>query len=324
MSDFSEILSSVAGVYLVMVFGAAARRCGWLSGDADRSLASITANLFIPCLFMHRILTSSHSPNLPNALFPMLLGFGCTAGGYVIAWMLVTLFGEFVGLRSESQRRSFIACVGIANYTYIPLPIAEAMFPGSVVRLLVHNVGVDIAMWSLGIWVLCGNFKANWKRIVFGPPLLAMLVAYSAKSVGLEARLPDFVLVALNMAGSCAIPIGLMLGGAIIFDQASTAIQNFLASSTTILFASLIRQLLLPVAFILLAIGLALPQDLRQVLLLQAAMPCATFPIVLVRLYHQDVPTAVRVVVGTSMVGVITIPLWILAGKHWLLLPTLL
>lgn len=318
MSHFAEILSSVVGVYLVMLLGALARRFDWLSANADQSLAAITANLFIPCLFVHRILTNEHTPELPNALLPTALGFGCTAGGYLLAWLLARFLGPYVGMHHESERRAFIACVGIANYTYIPLPIAEAIFPEAVVSLLIHNVGVDMAMWSLGIWVLCGDLRSNWKRILLGPPLLAMLTAYSVKMMGSHVQTPSFILAAIQMCGACAIPMGLLLGGAIIFDQAPHALRSLRTGAKTIALASCIRQILLPISFILLTISLSLKTELRQVLLLQAAMPCATFPIVLVRLYHQDISTAVRVVVGTSLIAVVTIPVWIYFGA-WLL-----
>ena len=50
----------------------------------------------------------------------------------------------------------------------------------------------------------------------------------------------------------------------------------------------------------------------------QAAMPAATFPIVMARLYEQDVQTAWVVVVGTSLLSLITIPLWMILGAAWL------
>jgi predicted permease len=56
---------------------------------------------------------------------------------------------------------------------------------------------------------------------------------------------------------------------------------------------------------------------LKSVLVIQAAMPAAIFPIVVA--HHGDMPTALRVVLGTSAVGLITIPLWIGFGLHWIL-----
>jgi hypothetical protein len=48
---------------------------------------------------------------------------------------------------------------------------------------------------------------------------------------------------------------------------------------------------------------------------LQAAMPAAVFPIVLVRLYNRDTTTAIQVILWTSFAGVVLIPLWLLLGS---------
>jgi predicted permease len=57
--------------------------------------------------------------------------------------------------------------------------------------------------------------------------------------------------------------------------------------------------------------------EMKQVLIVQAAMPAAVFPIVLARRYGGDPITAIRIVIGTSLVGFITIPLWLRLGMRF-------
>jgi malate permease and related proteins len=58
---------------------------------------------------------------------------------------------------------------------------------------------------------------------------------------------------------------------------------------------------------------------LKSVLVIQAAMPAAIFPIVAAKAHHGYMPTALRVVLGTSAIGLITTPLWIGFGLQWIL-----
>jgi malate permease and related proteins len=58
--------------------------------------------------------------------------------------------------------------------------------------------------------------------------------------------------------------------------------------------------------------------ELQRVLVLQAAMPAAVFSIVMARHYGGDAATALRVVLATSLLGLITIPLWLRFGIHLL------
>jgi malate permease and related proteins len=50
------------------------------------------------------------------------------------------------------------------------------------------------------------------------------------------------------------------------------------------------------------------------VLVLEAAMASAVFPIAMAKHYGGDPATALRVVLSTSLVGFMTIPLWIRFG----------
>jgi hypothetical protein len=69
--------------------------------------------------------------------------------------------------------------------------------------------------------------------------------------------------------------------------------------------------------FLLLARYLPCSVELKRVILLQAAMPAAVFPIIMARHYGGDPITALRVVVATSLGGLLTIPLWLRFGMHF-------
>lgn len=315
MSDLWPITSRVLGVFLVMLVGAIGRRLGWLTSESDRSLARLTANLLLPALFFHRIISSSTFSSISDSWLPPVLGFGFTCVGFVISATVANLIGPWIGLKTEASRRAFSLCVGICNYGYIPLPLAEFFYPDAVVTLMVHNVGVDLAMWSVGIVLISGHLTKEWKRAVFSPPLLAVLAALLIGQTSLTGYLPAPVLQMAESLGQCAIPLGLVLSGAIIFDYYKQA--EWRQGWTTVAAAVTLRQILIPTLMIGFALVTSLDPRIDQVLLLQAAMPAATFPIVLVRLYDQDTSTALRAVLGTSIVGVVTIPAWLIVGKLW-------
>jgi hypothetical protein len=53
---------------------------------------------------------------------------------------------------------------------------------------------------------------------------------------------------------------------------------------------------------------------LKRVLMVQAAMPTAMVPVIIARLYGGHPWTAVQIALGTTLVGILTIPLWQRAG----------
>ena len=296
-----------------MLVGALGRRLHWLTSGSDRSLALLTANVLLPTLFFHRIVNSDQFDSLGDSWLPPAIGFGFTCLGFAVAAGVAWGLGGWIGLKDDSSRRAFALCAGICNYGYIPLPLAEHFYPDAVVTLMVHNVGVDLAMWSVGVVIISGHFSKEWKRAVFSPPLLAVVAALFVRQLGAVERIPGPMMQMVESLGQCAIPMGLVLSGAIMLDYLRMA--KWKEHWVSVFAAVGIRQLLLPGCMLLFAGLTSLADSIDQVLLLQAAMPAATFPIVMVRLFEQDTGTALRTVLGTSCLGVITIPAWLILGK---------
>ena len=314
------IVSSVLGVFLVMGLGAFCRQRRWLTRESDRSLASLAANVLLPSLFFDRIVQGGRMESLAAAWEPPLFGFLITAAGFLLAWLLARTLGKRVGLDTPAKQRSFAVCAGIANYGYIPLPLAEIFYPEAQVDLILHNVGVDLALWSIGIVVITGGTGGgdppSWRRLLASPPLVAVAVAVSIKQLGWAESVPAAVVKSIGWLSDCAIPMGLLLSGAIIIDFVRDT--DWRGAWRTIVTAVAFRQGIMPVLMLTAAGAFASGIEMRQVLVLQAAMPSAVFPIVLVRLYDRDTTTALRVVLGTSLSAVVLIPTWLTVGRWWL------
>lgn len=320
-ADSWLIVSSVLGVFLIMGLGAFCRRLHWLTREADRSLANLTANVLLPSLFLDRILKGGQFESLAGAWGPPTMGFAVTATGFLLAWTLARLLGPWVGLVTDAQQRSFGLCAGICNYGYIPLPLAEIFYPDAQVDLILHNVGVDLALWSVGIVVITGGVGRSvgasiWRRALMSPPLIAVVIALVIQQMQWTPHLPDSLMKTVGWLAGCAIPMGLLLSGAIIIDYLRSA--DLVRAWRTITAAITFRQLIMPVLMLTVASYWADSLKLKQVMVLEAAMPAAVFPIVLVRLYERDTATALRVVLSTSLAGIVLIPLWLAIGQWWL------
>ena len=320
MEDIWLILPRLMGVFLVIVAGAFCRRVGWLTTDADRSLANLCTNVLLPAYIADRIIEGPRLESLMVAWAPASLGFGATVVGFLIGWVVAKGLGRSIGLESDSKQRAFALCVGVCNYGYIPFPLAEIFYEDALVDLILHNVGVNLALWSVGIAIISGGGEGGLKKALLNPPFCAVIVATLLAQARLDQWVPAPILTAVGTLGDCAIPMGLILSGAIIIDFLSEA--KWSSSLRVIATAIGIRQLVMPVLMLLAAgvvAGLAARSvELRQTMMLEAAMPAAIFPIVLVRQYQRDTQTALKVVLSTSLAGVVLIPVWLAIGAWWL------
>lgn len=312
MNEFSTVLSAVVPVFGIAAIGLIIRKLTWLTEEADQSLLRVNVNLLLPCLILDAAIGNPALSKLSNLLLAPLVGFGTVALGVVLALAARRLHG----LTERRAQRTFAVSVGIYNYGYVPLPLALLLFDKETAGVLfVHNVGVELGLWTLGVMLLTGgSLGRDWRRIV-NAPLIAIVLAVMLNALGWHTHVPQVVLTAVHWLGQCAIPMALILIGAIVADH----LHEFHSASgwRVIGTAVWLRIGVLPVLFLLLAKYLPGSLELKRVMVLEAAMPAAVFPIIMARHYQGDPPTALRVVIGTSAVGLVTIPLWIKFGMHF-------
>jgi len=312
MNEFLTVLGAVLPVFGVAAVGLVIRKLNWLTEEADQSLLRVSVNLLLPCLILDSTLGNPALARIENLVLAPLFGYGTVAVGILLALGLRT----FAGLKERSAARTFAVCVGIYNYGYIPLPLALLLFDKATAGVLfLLMTGVETALWTLGVWTLTGGSPGqNWRRIL-NAPLLAIGLALGINVLGLNAHLPAPLLTGIHWLGQCAIPMALMLIGAIVADHLHEFHSH--AGWRVIGVAVLLRQVALPIGFLLVAKYLPASVELKRVIVLEAAMPAAVFPIVMARHYQGDPATAMRVVIGTSVVGLVTIPIWIRLGMHY-------
>jgi predicted permease len=304
------VLSAITPIFFIIGAGALARRIGWLNEEADRSLMSVVVNLLYPALIFSFILNNDALRDPSNLLLPPLIGMTTVIGGFGIAMLVARRFK----IGTQKECRTFAFCTGLYNYGYYPIPIIALLFDRETTGvLLVYNVGVEAAMWSLGVgYILSANDpKPLWRR-VFSAPVIAILLAVPLNLLNVGQHLPNFAVESMNLLGQCAIPLGLLLIGATFADL--TTGVNLLSRIKIPITASLLRMAIFPAVFLLFALILPFSTELKQVMVVQAAMPCAVFPIVLTRHFDGSPEVALKIVLVTTLVSLLTIPLWISFG----------
>ena len=315
MMSLSDVLPAVIPVFCLAGVGIGLRKVRWLTQEADRSLLLIVVNVLTPCLIFDKILGNQALRQPSNLLVPPLFGFCEILIGIGLCW----IFRKHVGLKSEPEQRTFSLVTGLQNFSYVPFPLIITLFaaqkdtPGV---LFVHNLGVDAAMWTLGL-VTLGHASGwrEWRKLI-NPSLIAIILSVLLNVGNFHSLIPRALTTTAAMLGACAFPLGIVFTGATIADQTR---QIYSRDSIRPLFWSCFLRLgLIPLTLLTLARWLPTSVELKRVLVVQAAMPAGIFPIILARLYGGDPATAVRIVIGTSVVAIFTIPLWIQFGLRWM------
>jgi malate permease and related proteins len=172
---------------------------------------------------------------------------------------------------------------------------------------------VDTAMWTLCLVVLGHGGWREWRRLI-NAPIVSVVVALALNALHGDAWIPRFALTTAHMLGACCFPLGIVLIGATLADSSRELRQDL--GLRTLGWSCLLRLGVLPALMLVVAHFIPASRELKEVLVVQAAMPAAVFPIVLARHYGGEPLTAIRIVIGTSLAGFLTIPLWLRLGMH--------
>ncbi len=312
MNESSTVINAVVPVFGVMGLGVLIRKLNWLTEEADKSLMRVCVNVLLPCLILDKSLGNPALSQPSNLLLAPLIGYLLIATGMLTAYFARPLHG----LKEPRERRTFAVTVGMHNYGYVPLPLALLLFDQATAGVLfLHIIGVEMAMWTLGVMVLSGGSMRDWHKLI-NAPLVAIVLAIVFNALGWNAGVPQVVVTGMHWLGGCAIPLALILIGAIMADH----LGEFHSANgwRVILSAMLLRIGLLPLVFLLVSKLVPMTLEHQRVLVLEAAMPTAVFPVVLAKLYKGDPATAMRAVLSTAVVSLITIPLWIKFGMKFI------
>lgn len=306
---FGTVFIAVLPVYLLVLAGAAFRKTGILRPEHEAGIMRLVYFVMLPCFVLDKILGAEVLRNGPSVLWAMILGIGLILGGMTIAWVT----SRCLGLSRGTGMRTFTIAAGCQNFGFTAVPVVEILWgSGALAMIFVHNLGVEVAIWSVGVMVISGERNIPWGKLLNGP-----IVAVSLGLLLVMLRVDHLVSGALRQVisqlGVGAFPVAIMITGATMVSL--SALEK---PSLKIILGSVVVRLCLAPALILAAAKyLPMVVELRQVLVVQAAMPAAMTPIMLARLYGGRPAVAVQVVVATTLGSIATLPWIIYWGIQW-------
>ena len=312
MENWINIILAVLPPFLLLFIGCFARRMDWLGREADRFLSRFIIHILYPCFIVYHVLGSDSPIGADEAWIAGTFGFFAISIGFIIARLVVPVLKI-----TKVERPAFCFCSGIFNYGFFAIPVASLFFGNDlVVKIILFNLGVEVAIWTVGILLLTSS-RFDFRKIL-NPPAISVLLALALQFLGGKDLFPQFGWNVLSMIGNCSIPMALMIIGASFYDL----LRDYRPSPAyrVELGAILTRAILVPSLFVLYAKYGWIPKWLSwmsEVLLVQAAMPAGVFALVVVKNYGEDTQTGLRTIMATMVASFISLPTWIWIGTNF-------
>ena len=304
------VLAAVAPVFVIILAGFLIRRAGVLSAEADASLMRMCVNLLYPCLIVNSIVGNEALRQSANVWQPPLIAFLTLAAGFGICW----LGARLLRIPRGRETRTFTYVTGMYNYGYTAIPVVASLFGAKTLGVLfTHNLGAEVGFWIGASLILTSHPDGSGWRRVINAPVVAIIGAVALNFLHADKIIPAWIFGAVKMLGASSIPLALLLAGAIMNDFLAEA-RPSRSEAVTLGGACVLRLGLLPLIFLALARWLPCSVELKQVLVVQSAMPAAMFPVVLCKHYGGNAGLAVQIVLATTVLALFTMPYWIAFG----------
>jgi len=248
----------------------------------------------------------------PSLVFSSLASKPLFAGDILILFSGIVLIFAGVGLLIRIyfamfgfKSRGFALPALFMNAGNMGIPLALFAFgQAGMQRATLIFVMITFLQYSLGIYLL--NGRGNWRES-FRLPLIYAAVAGLLVNLA-EVKIPEILLQPVAMLGQATIPIMLISLGYRLHEVESLQWGHALGGAILRIFGGFAAA-----NIAVLAIGATGVN--RQVLLLYGALPAAVINFVLTEKYRQDPALAASIVVISTFLSVLTIPI-----VFWLIL----
>ena len=306
-----QVLSSIIPIVFLIVLGFILHEKKFLTKGLDRNLTFLVMNVALPASVFLSVVNNLTVKTLEELAKPLAIGLLAFAANYSISYVLMRL------VRVPRGRRGvFLNTIVNANTIFIGMPLNQALFGTEAVSyFLVYYVLNTLSTWTIGSVLIARDSrieqasggKMNLKQIL-SPPILGLLAAIPVLLLGLH--LPKPITGSLSYLGSLVTPLSLLYIG-IVLSEAGLKSVRFDKDTIVALLGKFVLSPCLMAAALLLAgsFGIALPSLLKNTMIVQAAVPALTVLPILAGDADGDVEYATNVVVTSTILFVIVIPI---------------
>ncbi|MDU2009964.1 MAG: AEC family transporter [Campylobacter concisus] len=305
-------LRSISGILVILgmiLVGFIIGEKGWFDDKSRGLLAKLVIQVALPCYMLYtitqRFTVADLLKMLPALRFPAL--------SMVILLGIATGVARIFAVRQD-RRGLFISMFFNSNTIFVGLPINQALFgDASIPYVLIYYMCNTTFFWTLGTYLIQRDgegeaqfdLKTSLKK-VFSPPLMGFLLGLVF--VMLQIKMPAFLASDLQYLGNLTTPLSMIFIG---LSVSHVGVKQLVLGKDQLLIL-LGRFVVAPLLMASIVYWLPLPNLMKQVFIIQSAMPVMTNAPVVARLYGADSDYAAVMVTETTLATMVVIPILML------------
>lgn len=305
-------LRSISGILVILgmiLVGFVIGEKGWFDDKSRGLLAKLVTQVALPCYMLYTITQRFTAADLlkmlPALRFPAL--------SMVLLLGIATGVARIFAVRQD-RRGLFISMFFNSNTIFVGLPINQALFgDASIPYVLIYYMCNTTFFWTLGTYLIQRDgegeaqfdLKTSLKK-VFSPPLMGFILGLVM--VMLQINFPAFLASDLQYLGNLTTPLSMIFIG---LSVSHVGVKQLVLGKDQLLIL-LGRFLVAPLLMATIVYWVPLPSLMKQVFIIQSAMPVMTNAPVVASLYGADSDYAAVMVTETTLATMVVIPILML------------
>lgn len=303
MEAMMVIVGKVAVILILIAVGYVVTKRGWITERGASEITSLLIKIVTPCLIVNSFLGSTDSLKVSEML--LALAVSALSLGISLAISLVTF-------RKEPPERQKVLrfAVIFSNAGFMGIPLVESIVGSKgVIYGSFFVVAFNVICWTYGYSMMSGGAKMNIKTVLLNPGIIGLI--FGLPIYFLKIQLPAILAEPVGFLSNLNTPLAMLVIGSYI---ARVNLHSFISDMAVYKMAFL-RLVAAPALYLLVLMVIRPEPDLLVSSIIQASAPVAANTVLFAVQYHQDSELASKTVAVSTVLSIITIPVFTILAQ---------
>lgn len=272
--------------------------------DFNKKLTGLLNNCALPATILAAVLNQPAERDMNKFLLVTVVSFGY----YILMPALSYLMVKACRFIPRKEQGQYMFMLTFSNVGFMGIPVVQALFGNEgVLYAAVLNIAFNVSTFTIGVLLINygqddGKGVINLRKLL-SPCVVASVTALLIYLLGIQ--MPEDLISICDTVGGITTPVAMILIGSTL----GTMKAGEVFGDWKVYPFTLFKQIVLPV-LIMWVIGLVVKDAMmNNVLSVLMLMPVANLAVILSYQYDRDEKLASRVVLISTLISVVTIPL---------------
>ena len=306
LSSLITIFQKGVILFIMISVGYVCGKTGMVTKRGAKQITTVLLYIVTPCLTISSLQSIIGKVSLHNILI--------CSGLSVIAMVTSILIGRMFFRKSAHERKKVLRFAATySNCGFMGIPLVEAVLGSTgVAYAAMFGAIYNFFVWSHGLASMSGNRRIELKQLLLNPGLIALAIGLPL--FAFSYKIPDLIASPISSFASINTPLAMIVIGNFI----SKVELKELFIDLDLYKLSAVRLILIPLVVFVMLLPFHFDTTVATTMVLLSAAPVAANAVMFAAQFGGDAKLASKAVALTTLISMLTMPVFSVLAKHML------